>query len=186
MREVVYMTSLSVDGYIDANSGDAAWLIPDQELHRHFNDLENAIDTHLYGRRFYELMAMYWPTVEENPSAPSYEVEYARIWKLVPKVVFSSTLNRVDWNARLFKGNAVEEVARLKELTGRNLSIGGSALASTLSEHGLIDEYRLYMVPIILGGGKPMFQLQNRINLSLVEVKKFKSGVVLLRYRRSK
>ncbi len=99
MRKVVYMTSLSVDGYIEADSGDPAWLVPDEELHRHFNDLESSIDTHLYGRRFYELMAAYWPAAAENPSAPSYEVEYARIWKNVPKVVFSATLDRVGWNA---------------------------------------------------------------------------------------
>jgi dihydrofolate reductase len=186
MRNVVYRTSLSVDGYIEANSGNPAWLVPDEELHRHFNDLESSIDTHLYGRRFYELMTAYWPTVERNPSTPTYEVEYARIWKSVPKVVFSSTLDRVDWNARLFKGNAIEEVARLKGQTGKNLSIGGGALASTLAEHGLIDEYRLYVVPIILGSGKPMFQLRDRINLSLVEVRKFTSDAVLLRYRRCK
>jgi dihydrofolate reductase len=94
-------------------------------------------------------------------------------------------LDRADWNARLFKGDAIEEVARLKAMTGKNMSIGGSALASSLSEHGLIDEYRLYVVPILLGSGKPMFQLHNRINLKPVEVQKFKSGVVLLRYRRS-
>jgi dihydrofolate reductase len=184
MRHVVYIASLSVDGYIAADSGDPAWIVPDEELHRHFNHLESSIDTHLYGRRFYELMTAYWPAVERNPSAPSYEVEYARIWTSVPKVVFSATLDRVDWNARLFKGNAVEEVARLKAQTGKNLSIGGAALASTLAEHGLIDEYRLYVVPIILGGGKPMFQLHHRINLSLVEIRKFSSDVVLLHYRR--
>ena len=85
MRNVVYMASLSVDGCMEANSGDPAWLVPDEELHRHFNDLESSIDTHLYGRRFYELMMVYWPTVERNPPAPSYEVEYARIWKNVSK-----------------------------------------------------------------------------------------------------
>ena len=184
MRNVVYMVSLSADGYIEANSGDPAWLVPDEELHRHFNELESSIDTHLYGRRFYELMAAYWPAASENPSAPSYEVEYARIWKSVRKVVFSSTLDRVDWNARLFKGNAAKEVARLKEQTGKNLSIGGATLASTLADHGLIDEYRLYIVPIILGGGKQMFQLHDRINLSLIEVRRFSSDVVLLHYRR--
>lgn len=186
MRNVVYMTSLSVDGYIEADSGDPAWLVPDEELHRHLNDLESSIDTHLYGRRFYELMAAYWPAADENPSAPAYEVEYARIWKSVPKVVFSRTLQRADWNSRLVKGDALEEVARLKEQPGKNMSIGGTALASALAESGLIDEFRVYIVPIILGGGVPMFrQLRARINVALVEVQKFTSGVVLLRYRRT-
>src|SRR5262249_5319519 len=103
MRNVIHMTSLSVDGYIEAASGDTGWLIPDEELPRHLNDLESSIDTHLYGRRFYELMAAYWPTADENPSAPRYEVEYARIWKSVTKVVFSKTLQRVDWNSRLVR-----------------------------------------------------------------------------------
>ena len=184
MRRVVYMTSPSVDGYIDSISGDPTWAVPDEELHRHFNELESPIDMHLYERRFYELMAAYWPTVDENPSAPSYEVEYAKIWKSVPKVVFSNTLERVGWNARLFKGDAAEEVARLKKLAGKNLSIGDSMLASTLARHGLIDEYRTYVVPIILGAGKPMFQIPDRINLSLIETRRFSPGVVLLHYRR--
>jgi dihydrofolate reductase len=134
----------------------------------------------------YELMAAYWPTVDEKPSAPEYEVEYARIWKSVPKIVFSRTLHRVDWNSRLVRGDALEEVARLKEHPGKSVSIGGARLASTLAEGGLIDEYRLYITPIILGGGKSMFrQLRDRINVSLVDVQKFASDVVLLRYRRT-
>jgi dihydrofolate reductase len=186
IRNVIYMTSLSVDGYIEAASGDPGWLIPDDELHRHFNHLERSIDTHLYGRRFYELMAGYWPTADQNPSAPASAVEHARIWKRVPKIVFSKTLQRVDWNSRLIQGDALEEVARLKEQPGQNMSIGGAALASALAESGLIDEYRLYVVPIILGGGRPMFrQLRARINLALVEVQTFASGVVLLRYQRA-
>jgi dihydrofolate reductase len=185
MRKVIYMTSISVDGYIEAARGDPSWMFPDEQLHRHFNELESSIDTHLYGRRMYELMAAYWPTADEKPSAPAYEVEYARIWKSVPKIVFSRTLHRVDWNSRLVKGDALEEVARLKEHPGKDMSIGGAGLASTLGEGGLIDEYRLYIVPIILGGGKPMFrELCDRINLSLVEVQRFASDVVLLRYRR--
>ena len=119
--------------------------------------MEHAFDMHLYGRRFYELMAAYWPTADDDPAAPAYEVEYARIWKSVPKVVFSKTLERVSWNARLVNGNALEEVARLKAQPGKDMSIGGTTLASSLAAAGLIDEYRLYVVSIVLGAGRACF-----------------------------
>lgn len=185
MRKVIYWTSLSVDGYIEAATGDSDWLVPDEELHRHFNSLESTIDTHhLYGRRMYELMAAFWPTADENPAAPDYVVEYARIWKSVKKIVFSKTLQRVDWNSRLVKSDAVEEVARLKHQPGKDMSVGGTGLASSLAASGLIDEYRLYVMPVVLGGGVPMFRLlHSAIELTLEEVQKFSSGAVLLRYR---
>ena len=182
MRRLVYATSLSLDGYIDAVSGDPSWVIPDEELHRHFNDLEREVDTLLYGRRMYELMAGYWPTAADDASAPSFIVEYAQLWKPVPKVVFSSTLDSVDWNSRLVRGDAVAEVARLKAQAGSSMSVGGLVLASTLASAGLIDEYRLYYVPIFLGSGRAAFsQIQNRVRLKPVETRTFSSGTVLLR-----
>ena len=119
MRKLVYATSLSLDGYIDAEAGDPSWVVPDEELHRHFNDIEREIDTLLYGRRMYELMAGYWPTADQDPSAPGSIVEYAQLWRPTPKVVFSSTLESVDWNSRLVRGDAVTEVAKLKAQPGR-------------------------------------------------------------------
>ena len=182
MRKVIYMTSLSLDGYIEAATGDQSWALPDEELHRHFNDLEQEIDTHLYGRRMYELMVAYWPTADQNPSAPPYEADYARIWKAVPKVVFSKSLEEVGWNSRLVKEDARVEVARLKALPGKNLSVGGLTLASDLAAAGLIDEYCLYFVPILLGSGKVAFaKLSQRVRLQPVETHTFRSGTVLLR-----
>ncbi len=182
MRKVVYATSLSLDGYIEAATGDPSWVFPDEELHRHFNDLEQEIDTHLYGRRMYELMVAYWPTADENPSAPAYEIDYARIWKAVPKVVFSKTLETVAWNSRLVKGDAATEVATLKAQCGRNMSVGGLGLASTLATAGLIDEYRFYYVPILLGSGKAAFaELAQRVRLRPFESCTFSSGTVLIR-----
>jgi dihydrofolate reductase len=143
MRKVIYVTSLSLDGYIDTSVGDSGWAIPDEEFHRHFNELEQEIDTHLYGRRMYELMAVFWPTADQAPRAPAYIIDYTKIWKAVPKVVFSSTLHKVDWNSRLVKGDALAEVATLKAQAGKNISIGGLVLASSLAGAGLIDEYRL-------------------------------------------
>lgn len=182
MRKLVYSTSLSLDGFIDASAGDPSWVIPDEELHRHFNDVERGIDTLLYGRRMYELMAAYWPTADQDPSAPSSILEYAQLWKPVSKVVFSSTLQDVGWNSRLVRGDPVAEVARLKALPGGSMGVGGLVLASALASAGLIDEYRLYYVPIFLGSGKAAFsQIQNRVSLKPVETRVFSSGTVLLR-----
>jgi dihydrofolate reductase len=182
MRKLIYSTSLSLDGYIDSTSGDPGWGVPDVELHKHFNDMEREIDTLLYGRRMYEIMADYWPTADQDPSAPAVIVEYAQIWKPFPKVIFSSTLEKVYWNSRLIRGDAVAEVARLKAQPGGPMGVGGLILASALASAGLIDEYRLYYVPIFLGSGKAAFSLiQNRIRLKPVETHTFSSGTVLLR-----
>lgn len=183
MHKLVYSTSLSLDGYIDSTAGDPGWVVPDEELHKHFNDLERETDTLLYGRRMYEIMAGYWPTADQEPSAPEVIVEYARIWKPIPKVVFSSTLENVNWNSRLVRGDPVAEVKRLKTRPGSgSMGIGGMVLASTLASAGLIDEYRLYYVPIFLGSGKAAFSLiQKRIRLKAVETCTFSSGTILLR-----
>jgi dihydrofolate reductase len=152
-------------------------------LHQHFNDLERTIDTNFYGRRLYEIMAGFWPTADQDPAAPQYVIEYARIWRATPKVVFSRTLDQVAWNSRLVRGNIAEEVNKLKAQPGGYMNVGGAELASAFMQLGLIDEYRIYVNPVILGGGKPMFRpLPNRINLQLVETHTFGSGVVLLRY----
>jgi dihydrofolate reductase len=192
LRKVIYAMSLSLDGFIEAANGDLSWSNPDEELHEHFNDLESMIDIHLYGRRLYENMAAYWPTADENPSASQNEIEYARIWRNMPKVVFSRTLDQVGWNSRLVRENIAEEVNKLKDQPaaedqpGKYLSVGGAELASSFMRLGLIDEYRLYIHPIILGGGKPMFpQLPNKVDLRLVETRTFGLGVVLLRYQRA-
>jgi dihydrofolate reductase len=184
MRDIVYFASISVDGYLGAEDGDDAWVVPDPELHKHFNDLESTCDTHLYGRRMYELMAEFWPTADEKPEYPDYVIEYARIWRAMPKVVFSRTLGQVGWNSRLFSGNAIEEVARLKREPGKIMSIGGSVLATSLAQNGLIDEFRFYVMPTIVGAGTPIFQALGRhIDLTPIEVQQFSAGAVLLRYR---
>jgi dihydrofolate reductase len=128
----------------------------------------------------------YWETADENPSAPEYEVEFARIWKALPKIVFSNTLERVEGNARLVRDGVIEEVAKLKEQPGKDLAVGGARLASTVMKLGVIDEYRLFVRPVVLGGGTPYFPpLDERINLELVETQTFGSRVVYLRYRRA-
>jgi len=114
VRRVIYAMSVSLDGFIEATNGDLRWSFPDDELHRHFNDQETMIDIHLYGRRLYENMAAYWPTADETPSAPRVEIEYARIWKAMKKIVFSRTLTEVGWNSQLVSDDIAEVVNRLK------------------------------------------------------------------------
>jgi dihydrofolate reductase len=127
----------------------------------------------------------YWETADEQPSAPEHVLEFARIWKDTPKIVFSKTLEKVEGNARLVRDGAAEEVAKLKEQPGMDLAVGGAGLASTFMKLGLIDEYRLFVSPVVLGGGTPYFPaLDERINLELIETQTFGSRIVYVRYRR--
>ena len=175
---------MSLDGFIAGPHGEIDWSAPDEELHRFHNDQTREVGAHLCGRRLYEVMT-YWETADENPSAPEHELEFARIWKEMPKIVFSKTLEKVEGNARLVRDGVVEEVAKLKEEPGKDLAVGGAGLASTLIKAGLVDEYRLFVSPVVLGGGTPYFPaLDERIDLELVETQTFGSRVVYVRYRR--
>jgi dihydrofolate reductase len=186
MTKLIYSFGASLDGFIAGPEGEIDWSAPDEELHRFHNQQARELGAHLYGRRLYEVMR-YWETAEEeNPSAPEHVLEFARIWKDTPKIVFSRTLEEVEGNARLARDGVAEEVARLKEQPGKDLAVGGAGLASTCMKLGLIDEYRQFISPVVLGGGTPYFPaLDERINLELVETRTFGSRVVYVRYRRS-
>jgi dihydrofolate reductase len=184
MRKLIYSMFVSLDGFIETRNREIDWSAPDEELHRFANDEARETGTFLYGRRLYEIMVDYWPTADTKPSAPDHEVEFARIWKRMPKLVFSKTLDKVEWNSRLVRDNIAEEIRKLKAQPGKDLAIGGPNLASTVMQLGLIDEYRLLVHPVVLGGGTPFFPaLDNRINLRLIETRTFGSGVVYLRYQ---
>lgn len=187
MRKVIFSTMVSLDGFIEGPNRELDWPIIDGELHRYVNDQCRAMGAFLYGRRTYEVMVAYWPTADANPSAPDFEVEFSRIWKAMPKIVFSKTLEKTEGNARLVRENVVEEVTKLKAQSGKDLLLlGGADLASTFMRHRLIDEYEIYVHPVVLGGGTPLFKtLDDRIHLRLVETRTFGSGVVLLRYWRA-
>jgi dihydrofolate reductase len=175
---------VSLDGFIAGPDGEIDWSAPDDELHRFHNEQTRELGAHLCGRRLYETM-VYWETADENPSAGETELEFARIWQSLPKIVFSTTLEQVEGNTRLAKDGVAEEVARLKEQPGKDVAVGGAGLASTLAALGLIDEYRLFVSPVVLGGGTPYFPaLDKRIELELVETQTFGSRVAYLRYRR--
>jgi dihydrofolate reductase len=183
LRKVIYSMGVSLDGFIAGPDGEIDWSAPDEELHRFHNQQTRELDAHLCGRRLYEEM-LYWETADENPSSAAYELEFARIWKNLPKIVFSTTLEKVEGNARLATGGIVEEVATLRQQPGRDLAVGGAGLASTFAKLGLIDEYRLFVSPVVLGGGTPYFPaLEERIELQLVETRTFASRVVCVRYR---
>jgi dihydrofolate reductase len=183
-RKLIYSMGVSLDGFIAGPNGEIDWGAPDEERHRFHNQQTRELGAQLCGRRLYEEM-IYWETADENPSAAEYELEFARIWKKLPKVVFSRTLEKVEGNARLVSDGAVEEVAKLKDQPGKDLAVGGAGLASTLIERGLVDEYRLFVSPVVLGGGTPYLPpLEERIDLELVETQTFSSRVVYVRCRR--
>lgn len=183
MRKIIYSMNVSLDGFVETVDRSLDWGLVDEELHTFFNDQTREMDAFLYGRRMYELMADYWPTADMNPSAHAVEVDFARIWKEKPKIVFSKTLDEVGWNGRLVKDNVVEEIKKLKAQPGKAMDVSGPTLAATLIRHGLVDEFHLLVHPVVLGGGTPFFPaLENKLNLRLVETRTFHSGVVYLRY----
>ena len=184
MRNLIYSMGVSLDGFIAGPSGDFSWSVPDEELHRFHNQRVRELGAHLLGRRLYETM-VYWETAHENPEAGEIELEFARIWQDLPKVVFSTTLEGVEGNTRLATGTVAEEVAGLKEEPGGDVGVGGAGLASTLIELDLVDDYRPFIYPVVVGGGKPFLPpLEERLDLELVETRPFASRVVYARYRR--
>ncbi len=185
MRKIILMMSVSVDGFIEGPNRELDWHMVDDELHRHFNEQLSAMGAFLNGRVTYDLMAGFWPTADTDPSSTGPMVEFARIWRDMPKIVFSRTLERADWNTTVVRDLVVEEVLELKAQPGGDLVLGGADLAAAFMRHDLIDEYRLYVHPIVIGQGKPLFQISDaKINLQLAETRTFGNGVVLLRYQR--
>jgi dihydrofolate reductase len=185
MGDVIYSMGVSLDGFIAGPRGEIDWSAPGEELHRFHNEQTLELGGHFLGRRLYEEM-VYWETADQNPSTTEYELEFARVWQGLPKVVFSRTLDRVEGNARLATEGIAEEVAKLKEQAGEDLAVGGAGLAAGFIELGLVDEFRLFVNPVVLGRGTPFFpELDERVDVELVETRTFGSRVVYLRYRRA-
>jgi dihydrofolate reductase len=183
MRSVTYSMSSSLDGYIVGPDGTFDWTMPD-EVFRFWIDEIREVGVHLLGRRLYETM-LYWETADQDPSLGEAELEWAALWKPLPKVVFSNTLSTVQGNARLASGGVAEEIERLRAEPGEGeIAIGGATLAADVAALGLIDEYRVMVYPVLVGGGIPFFpQRERRVDLELVETRTFNSRVVYLRYR---
>jgi dihydrofolate reductase len=185
MRKLIYSMGVSLDGFIAAPDGTIDWSAPDEELHQFHNAQTREIIGHLCGRGLYQTM-LPWETTDEAHWGP-VELEFARIWKAIPKVVFSTTLTSVEGNARLACDGLAVEVARFKDQPGEGLvSVGGARLAAEAIELGLVDEFGLFVSPVVLGGGTPYFpQTDNRIDLELIETRTFGSRVIYTRYRRT-
>jgi dihydrofolate reductase len=184
MHSVTYSMGVSLDGYIVGPDGDFNWTTPDEEVFRFATGEVRAAGVHVLGRRLYETM-LYWETAGQDPALEFSTLEFAAVWKRLPKVVFSTTLSAVEGNARLASGGLAEEIERLRAEPGEgDIAIGGATLAAEAAASGLIDEYRVRVYPVLVGGGIPFFpRHERRADLELAETRTFGSGVVHLRYR---
>ena len=182
MRKIFFQRMISVDGFFEGPNRELDWHVVDKDFVNYAIDLLNSVDTLLFGRVTYQMMAEYWPT----PSAIEDDPIVAERMNFLPKIVFSPTLEKAEWqNSMLVKGNIAEEVTKLKHQPGKDMAIFGSSdLAVALTKLGLIDEYRIIVNPVVLGDGKTLFKgLNERLKLKLIETKTFSSGTVLLCYQ---
>ena len=157
MRKVILMMSVSLDGFIEGPDHDLGWHMVDDELHSHFNEQLRGMGAFLDGRVTYELMAGFWPTADADPSSTGPMVEFAAIWRDMPKFVFSRTMEGAGWNTTVVRHVVPEEIRALKARPGGDMVLGGADLAASFMRHDLIDEYRLYVHPVVIGRGKPLF-----------------------------
>jgi dihydrofolate reductase len=179
---LIYSTIASLDGYIEDASGKFDWAEPDEEVHRFVNELERPVGTYLFGRRMYETM-VFWETAHTVPDLPPFAYEFADIWRSADKVVYSKTLASVaSERTRIERDFDVDAVRQLKAAANRDITIGGPALASHAIRAGLLDEYQAFVVPIIVGGGKRALPDDVRLELELLDERRFGNGTVYLRY----
>ena len=183
MRRVTYAMNASLDGYIVGPDGGFDWSAPDADVFRFWIDELRDVGVHLMGRRLYETM-LYWETADPG-SLDEAELEWTALWNPLPKVVFSTTLSEVQGAARLASGGLAEEIERLRaEPVEGDIAIGGATLAAEAAALDLIDEYRVVVYPVLVGGGTSYFpQGERHVNLELVETRTFSSKFVYLRYR---
>jgi dihydrofolate reductase len=183
----MWMMTVSLDGFMSDPDGGLEWHRIDEELHQHFNDELRAVGAFVDGRVTYDLMAEYWPTADEDPDESPTVREFARIWRDMPKYVFSRTLERAGWNTTILRDADRSTIERVRAEVSGDVMIGGADLGSSFMALDLVDEYRLYVQPIVLGRGRPAFRpLDTPIPLRLTESRRFGNGVVLLRYERER
>ncbi|MGH2445473.1 MAG: dihydrofolate reductase family protein [Candidatus Limnocylindria bacterium] len=185
MGKLIYSLNVSLDGFAATSDGGLDWADVDEELHTWFNEQMRPLDASLYGRRMYELMAAYWPTAEDDPSATDVEREFSRIWKPIPKIVFSTSLDLVDHNSRLVRGDVVDVLDGLRKEFHGDLDVSGPDLAGQFVRRGLVDEYRLVVHPVVLGSGLSFWpELDAPLPVRLTETHTFASGAELRSYAR--
>ena len=182
MAKLIYSTIMSLDGYVADENGNFDWAAPDEEVHRFVNDLERPIGTYLYGRRIYETM-VYWETAHTLPDQPPFIEDFAGIWQAADKIVYSKTLETLSSaRTRIERDFDPDAVRRMKASAGRDISVGGPDLAAQAIKAGLVDEYHLFLTPIIVGGGKQSLPDDVRLELELLDERRFGNGVIHLHY----
>ena len=179
MRKVIFAINITIDGYCGHETG-----IADDELHEYFTGLLQDSGVDIFGRNTYHLMYPYWHDVAVNGSETEVVNKFARTFDAMPKIVFSTTLKSVEWNnTTLLRSNLQEEIVKLKQQPGKNISVGGLNIASQLAQSGLIDEYHFLIQPIVAGKGPRLFESGKNLTLELIGSKTFRSGVVELHYK---
>jgi dihydrofolate reductase len=183
MAKLIYSAITSLDSYVADENGNFDWAAPDEEVHRFVNDLERPIGTYLYGRRIYETM-VYWETAHTLPDQPPFIQDFAGIWQAADKIVYSKTLDTPSSaRTRIERDFDPDAVRRMKASAERDISVGGPDLATQAIKAGLVDEYQLFLTPIIVGGGKQSLPDNVRLELELLDERRFGNGVVHLHYR---
>ena len=183
MGKLITTAITSLDGYVADTDGKFDWSVPDEEVHVFVNDLERPIGTYLYGRRMYEVMR-FWETAHSLADQPAFVLDYAAVWQAADKIVYSRTLDAVSTaRTRMNREFDPDAVRRLKEDTDQDLSVSGPDLAAHAIRAGLVDEYRQLLGPVVVGGGQRWLPDDARIDLELLEERRFGNGVVYLRYR---
>jgi dihydrofolate reductase len=185
MGKLILWASVSIDGFFEGPGRELDWHMVDEELHTYFNDRLRDAAALLGGRLTHELMVGFWPTADEDPASPEPVKEFAAIWREIPKVVYSRTLEHAGWNTTIVREVDLDEVAAMKEESAGDIVVGGGQIGSILHAHDLVDEYWIYVHPVVVGEGRPFLEGSFRpVQLELVEVRPFGNGVVLHRYAR--
>jgi len=183
LAKVIYSAITSLDGYVADEHGNFDWAMPDNEVHAFVNNLGRPIGTYLFGRRMYDVMAV-WETMPTSGDASPVEQDFARIWQAADKIVYSRTLHKASTTrTKIEREFDPGEIRRLKSESQRDIAVGGSHLAAEAIKAGLVDELQQFVTPIVVGGGNHWLPKHVRVQLELLEERRFKSGVVYLRYR---
>jgi dihydrofolate reductase len=186
LGKLVYLMNVSLDGFVETPDHSLAWTTIDDELHTWFNDHMRDVSASLYGRRLYEVMSAYWPTGDTDPNSTEPMREFARFWQATPRIVFSTTLESVDHNSRLVRGDVAEELAKVRREFDGDIEVAGPTLAASFIRRGLVDEFGLVIHPVVLGAGTPFFpELERPIPLRKTTTRRFESGVVYVGYERA-
>ena len=183
MRKIILMMSVSLDGFFETPDRDISWHLVDDELLRHLNEQFRTMGAFMFGRITHELMTGYWPTADQDPDISAPMLEFAGIWRDMPKFVFSRTVTQAGRDTTVIHDVVPEQIAKLKAQPGGDIALSGANLAATFMRYGLIDEFRILVHPVVLGQGRPLFEAPDvRMDLRLKGTRTFGNGVVLLHY----